>query len=198
VTTVDATTRPQTAGFGVAESEPTTPVARNTHSRVDRQRNDVWGGFRGSESRWTPAAATTADRYLDGARAERRSRGTLRTDRGVDRPEMIVWGGYNSGYLATGGRYDPKMDTWTATALGASQRTRHAAVWTGSEMIIWEEILPDVTTSTGGRYNPATNTWIAVRSDATTPPRALSHGVWTGSRMIVWGGFSGVNGSGAG
>ena len=29
--------------------------------------------------------------------------------------EMIVWGGFNSGGLNTGGRYDPNMDRWMPT-----------------------------------------------------------------------------------
>jgi hypothetical protein len=52
---------------------------------------------------------------------------------------MIVWGGMGGGLQNTGGRYDPAMDSWTATSpTGApSQRFNHTAVWTGSEMIVW-------------------------------------------------------------
>jgi hypothetical protein len=47
--------------------------------------------------------------------------------------EMIVWGGYNSGYLGDGGRFNPTSNSWTAvTATGApSARESHTAVWTG-------------------------------------------------------------------
>ena len=31
--------------------------------------------------------------------------------------EMIVWGGYISGYINTGGMYNPSADTWTATSI---------------------------------------------------------------------------------
>ena len=54
--------------------------------------------------------------------------------------EMIVWGGYgNSGYLNTGGRYDPVTDSWTATSTinAPTGRWLHTAVWTGSQMIVW-------------------------------------------------------------
>ena len=58
--------------------------------------------------------------------------------------EMLVWGGsfYEGGnyhYFNTGGRYDPFTDTWvtTSTANAPSARNGHAAVWTGTEMIIW-------------------------------------------------------------
>jgi len=56
-----------------------------------------------------------------------------------DGSEMIVWGGYNSSQLNTGGRYNPSTDSWTATSTTnvPSARQSHTAVWTGSEMIIW-------------------------------------------------------------
>ena len=53
---------------------------------------------------------------------------------------MIVWGGVNAtGYLNTGGRYDPGTDSWTATGTTGAPAARdyHTAVWTGSEMIVW-------------------------------------------------------------
>ena len=53
---------------------------------------------------------------------------------------MIVWGGENNGgRLNTGGRYDPGMDSWTATSTSnaPSPRDLQTAVWTGNEMIIW-------------------------------------------------------------
>src|SRR5947208_8471066 len=57
--------------------------------------------------------------------------------------EMIVWGGYfeDNGFqeLNTGGLYDPSTDSWTATSITnvPSERARHTAIWTGSEMIVW-------------------------------------------------------------
>jgi hypothetical protein len=66
---------------------------------------------------------------------------------------MIIWGGSAAaGWLATGGRYRPVADTWSVTNTGAglpSPRDNHAAVWTGSEMIVWGG---RPTTSVGGRY----------------------------------------------
>jgi hypothetical protein len=52
--------------------------------------------------------------------------------------EMIVWGGYNGGFLNTGGRYDPATDSWTVTSStnAPTARNAHTAVWTGSEMIV--------------------------------------------------------------
>jgi len=31
--------------------------------------------------------------------------------------EMIIWGGFNSGALNTGARYNPATDSWTATSM---------------------------------------------------------------------------------
>jgi len=120
--------------------------------------------------------------------------------------DMIVWGGeyYEGGLfysLDTGGRYRPTTDTWTATSIGAnapSLRQEHAAVWTGTEMIVWggwgdsddpdddSPMLPAV----GGRYDPTTDTWTPTTTGASVPASRSDHAaVWTGAEMIVWGGF---------
>jgi len=49
--------------------------------------------------------------------------------------EMIIWGGVSpSGYLNTGGRYNPSTDSWTAssTTNAPTARDVHTAVWSGS------------------------------------------------------------------
>jgi N-acetylneuraminic acid mutarotase len=105
--------------------------------------------------------------------------------------EMIVWGGYGTDYLNTGGRYDPATDTWTSTSNTdvPNARWRHTAVWTGSEMIVWggyggnEEFLND-----GGRYNPINNTWTATSTANAPTGRISPTAVWSGSEMIIWGG----------
>ena len=86
-------------------------------------------------------------------------------------------------------------DTWTATAGPPVARSRHTAVWTGSEMIIWGGYYVGVYgVNTGGRYNPSTDSWTAT-STVNAPDGRSSHtAVWTGTEMIVWGGTgSGVN-----
>ncbi|HEX6851987.1 MAG TPA: MopE-related protein [Candidatus Polarisedimenticolaceae bacterium] len=111
--------------------------------------------------------------------------------------EMIVWGGYGRNspyYLNTGGRYNPTTETWTPTAMGAglpAGRSRHSAVWTGSEMIVWGgEIGATSYANSGGRYDPSTNTWAATSTVGAPIQRTLHTAVWTGSEMIVWGGRS--------
>ena len=117
---------------------------------------------------------------------------------------MIVWGGNGrSGYMKTGGIYDPSTDSWTASSLttgsGANDpagRAGHTAVWTGTEMIVWggsRSGSPYQNFNTGGRYNPSTDLWasssLTTGAGANTPAGRTGHTAsWTGSEMIVWGG----------
>ena len=69
--------------------------------------------------------------------------------------EMIVWGGWNANsYFNTGGRYDPRTDSWTATSTTNAPRVRTVptAVSTGTEMIVWGGHIDDYPnyTNTGG------------------------------------------------
>ena len=108
--------------------------------------------------------------------------------------EMIVWGGYffdiYSGiysYLGTGGRYDPKTDSWIPASppLNGSNPT---GIWTGSEMIVWGGGV----SNTGLRYSPATDSWISTSTINAPSPRSRHSAVWTGSEMIIWGGWNGA------
>jgi N-acetylneuraminic acid mutarotase len=113
--------------------------------------------------------------------------------------EMIIWGGYSSevgGYLNTGGRYNPRTNSWTATSTGNAPNARsgHTTVWTGAEMIVWGGSSDVNTFNTGARYNPVSDTWAS--TSATNPPTARSGhtAVWTGSDMIIWSGFDNIVG----
>lgn len=111
--------------------------------------------------------------------------------------EVIVWGGWGFGGTAynTGGRYNPATDTWSATSTGAGvpdPHSRHAAVWTGTEMILWGGIVSPSQNNSGGRYNPVADTWAP--TSLTGAPFASSAGdlgVWTGTVMVVWGSGTG-------
>ena len=114
--------------------------------------------------------------------------------------ELIAWGGC-LGNCATGvdgenvgGRYDPSLDTWTATTVTAAPAARyfHTAVWTGSEMIVWGGVSSEQSlANSGGRYDPASDTWTGTTSAVNAPTgRARHHAVWTGDEMIVWGRFT--------
>ena len=71
-----------------------------------------------------------------------------------------------------------------------SPRDSLAAVWTGSEMIVWGGVFccPGIDFNTGGRYNAATDSWTPT-STANAPLARWAHtAVWTGSEMIAGGG----------
>jgi N-acetylneuraminic acid mutarotase len=114
--------------------------------------------------------------------------------------EMIVWGGAvivadTFELLNTGARFDPALNSWTATTTTDSPSARflHVAVWTGQSMVVWGGDVSAGSGQTGGRYDPATDSWTPT-SMVGAPAGVEGHSVvWTGSRMIVWGG-AGIGG----
>ncbi len=163
----------------------------------------VWGGFDGpgvlsggtfldDGGVYTPGTGSWTATRLLGAPAGRSLHQAVWTG-----SEMIVWGGsgdwFGADLFASGGRYAPETDSWTATSLtGApSPRAGHTAVWTGSQMIVWggDDSSPLAEASTGGRYTPETDGWAATSTTgAPAPQYDDATAVWTGSEMIVWGG----------
>jgi len=107
---------------------------------------------------------------------------------------MIAWGGLSNNMLVnTGGRYDPVADVWnpTSTANAPSARSAHAAVWSGTSMIVWGGSGGNsLYLGTGGRYNPVSNSWTVTSPDGASP-RAIPAAVWTGDSILVWGGHNG-------
>ncbi|MDQ6760143.1 MAG: hypothetical protein M3Z32_09805, partial [Acidobacteriota bacterium] len=158
----------------------------------------VWGGDAAATSylstggRYDPAANTWTSTSTVGAAVARDSHTAIWTG-----SEMIVWGGWGGPgctgncMLNSGGRYDPRTDTWTAmsTVNAPAARYYHKAFWTGTEMIVWGGTDQTNYLHTGGRYNPRTDTWTSTRiPPSTIPGRYVFAGVWTGAEMIVWGG----------
>jgi hypothetical protein len=174
------------------------PDARSGHSAVwTGTEMIVWGGavtgFGTSLTggRFNPLAGTWTDTSWTGAPTPRVWHSAVWTGE-----EMIVWGGcLDEGCryrLDTGARYDPVADTWSPmSASGApSARNTHAAVWTGTEMVVWGG---QPLTNTGGRYDPASDAW-SPTSLAGAPSARWSHtAVWTGTELIVWGGYDGTS-----
>jgi hypothetical protein len=116
--------------------------------------------------------------------------------------EMIVWGGYSpgSGYVATGGRYNPAANAWAPTSTGLdvpAGRGGTTAVWTGAAMIVWGGYDANVYMNNGGLYDPGDDTWTPTSVLVGVPsPRYAHSAVWTGTEMIVWGGeFADADGS---
>lgn len=118
--------------------------------------------------------------------------------------EMVVWGGEDPTssetiYLDTGGRYDPATDGWAPVSWGywtPAPRSRHTAVWTGTEVIVWGGEFFDGQwqqyLDNGARYDPVQDHWSPMWGGPTPPSARSRHSaVWTGTEMIVFGGFWG-------
>jgi N-acetylneuraminic acid mutarotase len=120
--------------------------------------------------------------------------------------ENILWGGsagtpwwgrtriYNDG-----ARYNPATATWTRMSISDAPTalSGRAAVWTGTEMLVWGGFVYTTTAGTvspadGGRYNPSTDQWQPMT--ITNAPRGRRNftSVWTGKEMVVWGGINGT------
>lgn len=113
--------------------------------------------------------------------------------------KMYVWGGAtdNAPTLTnTGGIYDTVNNTWaTMSTTGApSAREWPAAVWTGTQLVIYGGWAADGTMVSGGAvYTPGTNSWTTIASSpvgnasatkaAEAPPCEMA---WSGSRVLVF------------
>lgn len=118
---------------------------------------------------------------------------------------MIVWGGEGykeSGYygqpiygtLITGVRYNPSTNVWTSISDADAPISLfgHAAIWTGSEMIVWGGNNSS-SLNTGRRYNPTTDSWRPLPTASAPLSRYAHTAVWTGQEMMIWGGYNNPN-----
>jgi N-acetylneuraminic acid mutarotase len=182
------------------------PMARTRHTAVwNGKYMIIWGGYgfrdlndplntgglyNPKKDTWKPVTTTGAPEardFLYGSQA-------IWTGN-----EMIVWGGWREipfSPLNTGGRYNPKTNSWSATTTtGApSARSGHALVWTGQKMIVWggnqaldafDQYDP---TNTGGLYDPSTDSWTGTTTTNAPSARTYLSAVWTGTQMMIWGG----------
>ena len=174
------------------------PAPRSNHAAVwTGSEMIMWGGFGvidfNTGGRYSPSTdswvATSTGTNVPAARSLHTAVWTG--------SEVIIWGGatsiFPSQYLTEGARYNPTTESWLPTSTGSgvpTARTRHTAVWTGSEMIIWGGADDSSRLNTGGRYSPLTDSWRATATGANAPEARVFHtAVWTGSEMIVWGGL---------
>lgn len=110
--------------------------------------------------------------------------------------EMIVFGGLGAtAAKKDGAAYDPAKNSWRVIAAAPAHfskgRKQHAAVWTGSKMIVWGGLDTDnYYATTNAAYDPTSDTWSDVKTVAIAG-RSSPAAVWTGSEMLIWGG--GVN-----
>ncbi|MBP1612495.1 MAG: hypothetical protein H6Q01_1158, partial [Acidobacteria bacterium] len=119
------------------------PAPRRQHTAVwTGSEMVVWGGANGtsyffSGGRYDPATDSWRPTNEGNPPAGRRYHTAVGTG-----SRMLVWGGEASSageLLATGAAYDPLGDTWSdlPTTGAPSARRFHAAVFTGSEMLVW-------------------------------------------------------------
>ena len=120
----------------------------------------VWGGVDetfhdcNTGGRYNPSTDSWVATSLNNAPSPRDSHTAVWTG-----AEMIVWGGVFCCPVIdfnTGGRYNARTDSWTATSTANAPfaRANHSAVWTGSEMIAWGGFNYELQVyfNTGGRY----------------------------------------------
>ena len=109
-----------------------TPSARDSHTAVwTGNEMIVWGGYDGFANGSDMNRTNLHQAYTANPRNKRTPRGSTPTPSPTPIPTPIPPG--------TGGRYDPRTDTWVATSTRNAPTTRfnHASVWTGTQMIIW-------------------------------------------------------------
>ena len=117
--------------------------------------------------------------------------------------ELIIWGGEGlcvgpAAFCGDGARFNPATSIWTPLpSQGApSPRTRHAAVWTGREMLVWGGSALDLNTGSlqpvylgdGAAYDPATDAWRPLPTAGAPAGRADHTAIWTGRELLIWGG----------
>ena len=173
--------------------------ARNLHQSLwTGSEMLVWGGtgagfaFATAGARYNPASSTWTAMSTSGGPSLRYSFTAVWTG-----SEMLVWGGVAApafDYVGDGGRYNPTTNTWgaiPATPL-ISRRGGHAAVWSGSEMIIWggRNTPGGNNLADGGRYDPATGGgvggWSAIAPNSSIGGRSdVNNAIWTGTEMIL-------------
>lgn len=100
----------------------------------------------------------------------------------------------------TGAIFDPATGTWNSFAIASTQiggampnRTEHAAVWTGSTMLVFGGAIRagSCPESTDFAFNPLTGVGSKLTSRSTVAPDVMSaHAFWNGTTAVVYGGHS--------
>jgi len=111
--------------------------------------------------------------------------------------EMILWGGTSSGSYSfgrnDGAAYNPSTKLWRTIATSPLVgRINHAAVWTGTKMVVFGgQNTSGTYVNDAASYDPATNTWTTLASPS-IDGRGYATGVAsgaTGNTATFWGGY---------
>lgn len=198
---------PATNTWTPTRVDANTPAARRHGSSVwTGSEMIVWGGWAGATG--SLAYINTGGRYNPSTDTwvPTRSDATAPGPRGNHTAiwtgsEMIIWAGITAidgfhTFFNDGRRYDPGTDSWIPMAPDAVPpltRADGAAVWTGSEMVVWGGIHRNAAIlASGAKYVPATDTWSPTSALGAPAKRYHHSAVWTGTEMIVWGGLNSV------
>jgi hypothetical protein len=167
----------------------------------------VWGGeynslYKGDGARYNPATNTWTPMSGTNAPSPRSRHTAVWTG-----TRLLIWGGGNSQGVFSGSgdassgditdlgkSYDPATDTWTSLSStnAPTERVLHAAVWTGSKMIVWGGYHFGAgygSVNDGAIYDPGSDSWSPVSTTGNPTPRYGHAQVWTGTEMLVWGGY---------
>jgi hypothetical protein len=118
----------------------------------------------------------------------------------INGDSMIVWGGQDtSGNFSDNAAHIYSINSgWSTPTVTSgtppSARTEHAAVWTGTEMIVLWGInntnCPDSGCVDGGSFNPSNDSWTTLTLPTTynIPGRASPLAFWTGSAALFFSG----------
>jgi cell division protein FtsB len=178
------------------ESTPLGPVGRYRHAFAwTGSRFVIWGGQGGNGLLSDGAMLDVAARQweaLPSAGAPEARRYLTMTWTG-DR--LVVFGGEGVGGDLASGASLPLASgsvpgSWRAlsTNNAPGPRSRHAAVWTGSRLLVWGGSRNNVPLGDGATYNPATDDWKPISNSGAPAARQGHHAVWTGDEMLVFGG----------
>jgi N-acetylneuraminic acid mutarotase len=183
-------------------------------------------------ARYNPANNTWSPMTLNNAPVSRYGHSTVWTG-----TEMIILGGIHSTFVSSGcvpipnppfmscdgewiaedlqdgARYNPANNSWTALTAAPTNApgfSGHAAVWTGTEMVVWGGtatvyvppppgcwlipiFLPcsgtyeEHVTNVGLRFRPSDNSWQFISSNNVPAPREHFTANWIGTELFIWG-----------
>ena len=200
-TAAAATTRSRTHGRATATAGA--PSARIDHTAVwTGTQMIVWGGCRFvNDACSATALGNSGGRYDPGDELAGRPRARPGAPaarhgahRGVDRLEMIVWGGAGAAVYAERRPVRPRGERLDAHGASSAERGRGTSTppcGPDSQMIVWGGNNATTYFNNGASLLPAAEPW-RQRSTVNAPAGRSAHtAVWTGTQMIVWGGCNG-------
>jgi N-acetylneuraminic acid mutarotase len=175
-------------------SKSNAPSPRTFHTAVwTGTEMIVWGGSDGNNelgdgAAYNPATDTWRTLSAAGAPLAREQHVAVWTG-----SQMVVWGGFTkgAGLLGSGGRYDPKNNSWTGMDTNTfGGRIYEPVVWSGTYVMVWAGSNGSSYQNIALLYELATDRWY-FQLDGAPSGRWYPSAVWTGTEMIVWGGSNG-------